>query len=80
MYRILLVEDDINIQTLIANYFTKKEKDVFQVDIASDGQTGLEKAYEHHYDLLLLDVNRTIVAIIKVSKVNFLVIIFISSF
>ncbi len=56
MYRILLVEDDINIQTLIANYFTKKEKDVFQVDIASDGQTGLEKAYEHHYDLLLLDV------------------------
>lgn len=56
MYHILLVEDDRNIQTLIANYFTKKEKDVFAIEIASDGQTGLEKAYENHYDCLLLDV------------------------
>ena len=44
MYHILLVEDDRNIQTLIANYFTKKEKDVFAIEIASDGQTGLETA------------------------------------
>ena len=56
MYRILLVEDDKNIQNLISNYFTKKEKENFSVDIASDGQTGLEKAYENNYDLLLLDV------------------------
>ena len=56
MYHILLVEDDRNIQTLIANYFTKKEKDIFAIEIASDGQTGLEKAYENHYDCLLLDV------------------------
>ena len=56
MYHILLVEDDRNIQTLIANYFTKKEKDAFAIEIASDGQTGLEKAYENHYDCLLLDV------------------------
>lgn len=56
MYHFLLVEDDRNIQTLIANYFTKKEKDVFAIEIASDGQTGLEKAYENHYDCLLLDV------------------------
>ena len=26
MYRILLVEDDRNIQALISNYFTKKRK------------------------------------------------------
>ena len=51
MYRILLVEDDKNIQNLISNYFTKKEKENFSVDIASDGQTGLEKAYENNYDI-----------------------------
>jgi Response regulators consisting of a CheY-like receiver domain and a winged-helix DNA-binding domain len=56
MYRFLLVEDDRNIRELIVNYFTKKEKGLFEVDIASDGQTGLEKAYENNYDLLLLDV------------------------
>lgn len=56
MYRILLVEDDKNIRTLIVNYFTKKEKDLFTVDVACDGQAGLEKAYENNYDCLLLDV------------------------
>ena len=56
MYRVLLVEDDRNIQELVVNYFTKKEKDVFRVEVAPDGQTGLEMAYETHYDLLLLDV------------------------
>ncbi len=56
MYKILMVEDDKNIQELIYNYFTKKEKDTFFIDIASDGEAGLEKAYENQYDLLLLDV------------------------
>lgn len=56
MYRILLVEDDKKIQALIVNYFLKKEKNAFEVDVASDGQTGVEKAYENHYDCLLLDV------------------------
>ena len=56
MYRILMVEDDKNIQSLVKNYFTKKEKDTFQMDIASNGQTGLEMAYDEAYDLLLLDV------------------------
>ncbi len=56
MYRILLVEDDRNIQSLINNYFVKKEKNVFEIDIASDGEQGLEKAYETNYDCLLLDV------------------------
>ena len=56
MYRILLVEDDKNIQELIVNYFTKKEPNAFAVEVAANGQTGLEKAYENYYDLLLLDV------------------------
>lgn len=56
MYRILLVEDDKKIQALIVNYFIKKEKNAFEVDVASDGQTGVGKAYENHYDCLLLDV------------------------
>lgn len=56
MYRVLLVEDDENIRNLIFNYFTKKEKNAFQIDIAPDGQSGIEKAYENHYDMLLLDV------------------------
>ena len=43
MYKILLVEDDKNISELIVNYFIKKEKGVFQLDTASDGQTGLER-------------------------------------
>lgn len=56
MYRLLLVEDDVDIQALISNYFTKKEKNTFSIDIADDGQTGLEMAYENNYDCLLLDV------------------------
>ena len=56
MYNILMVEDDSDIRALISNYFTKKEKDLFSVDIAEDGQEGLEKAYENHYDCLLFDV------------------------
>ena len=56
MYRILMVEDDSDIQELVANYFHMKEKGAFEVDIADNGQTGLEKAYENHYDCLLLDI------------------------
>ena len=56
MYRLLLVEDDKKIQVLIANYFMKKEKNIFEIDIASDGQTGVEMAYENQYDCLLLDI------------------------
>ena len=56
MYRFLLVEDNKSISELIVNYFTKKEKGAFEVDTAADGQTGLEKAYDNHYDLLLLDI------------------------
>lgn len=52
----MLVEDDRNIRELIFHSFTRNEKGAFEVDLAADGQTGLEKAYENHYDMLLLDV------------------------
>ena len=56
MYHILMVEDDRDIQELVRNYFTKKEKGLFELEIAENGQEGLEKAYENNYDCLLLDV------------------------
>lgn len=55
MYRILFVEDDGDIRSLVTNYFIKKEN-AFAVDTAENGQDGLEKAYENNYDCLLLDV------------------------
>ncbi len=56
MFKILLVEDDADIREFILEYFINKNKNAFQVDVAADGQTGLEKAYENNYDLLLLDI------------------------
>lgn len=56
MNRILLVEDDMNIQDIIVKYFRKKNNGDIEVETASDGVSGIEKAYENTYDLLLLDV------------------------
>lgn len=56
MNRILLVEDDPNIRDMIVKFFRKKSDGTVLVETASDGMTGIEKAYENPYDLLLLDV------------------------
>ncbi|MCD8026785.1 MAG: response regulator, partial [Clostridiales bacterium] len=56
MYKILLIEDDLNIQEVIRDYFNIKSEKTIHIDTASNGQTGLEKAYENTYDLRLLDV------------------------
>lgn len=56
MYRILLVEDDFDIRELISDYFVAKSEGNITVDLAVDGQEGIEMAYENTYDLLLLDV------------------------
>ena len=56
MYKILLVEDDKDIRKMIGDFFKIKSKDTVVLETASDGETGLEKAYEGSYDLLLLDV------------------------
>ena len=56
MYKILLIEDDADIRKMITNYFKIKGSDITLIDTASNGQDGLEKAYEQRYDLLFLDV------------------------
>ncbi len=56
MYKILLVEDDPDITELICDYFKAKSENQIVVDTACVGQTGVEKAYENSYDLLLLDI------------------------
>lgn len=55
MYRILLVEDDNRICTMIRNFFNLKGGE-FKIDFAFDGKQGIKSAYENTYDLLLLDV------------------------
>ncbi|MEE0265617.1 MAG: response regulator transcription factor [Acutalibacteraceae bacterium] len=56
MYKILLVEDDKNISEMICDYFADKSKGVISIDVAGDGEKGVEMAYENSYDMLLLDV------------------------
>lgn len=56
MYRILLIEDDADIRKMIKDFFKIKGNDIAVIDTASNGQMGLEKAYEQRYDLLFLDI------------------------
>lgn len=50
--KILIVEDEIG----IANFLKQGlEEEAFEVDVALDGNTGLEKALSDQHDLLLLD-------------------------
>lgn len=53
MNKILLIEDELNIQKVIKDYF---EAEGFSVDLASDGYEGLYKFKEESYDLIILDV------------------------
>ena len=56
MYKILLVEDDHDIIEMICDYFQAKGEGKIVIETATDGQAGVEKAYENAYDLLLLDI------------------------
>lgn len=51
--RILLVEDDERIATVVADSLTEQR---YIVDIAGDGETGWEFAEALPYDLILLDI------------------------
>ncbi len=51
---ILLLEDDLLFSESLEDFL---EEAGFCVDICNDGECALEKSYENHYDLLLLDVN-----------------------
>ncbi|MGL4944936.1 MAG: response regulator, partial [Fusobacteriaceae bacterium] len=51
--KILVVEDDIEIQTLISYFFTKEG---FNIEVASDGVEALKKIRNVKFDLLVLDL------------------------
>lgn len=51
--RALLVEDDAVIADQIAAVLARER---FQVDVAGDGETGLDEALAHTYSILILDV------------------------
>lgn len=53
MKKILIIEDDLNIQTLEKDYL---EANNFEVKTANDGKTGLEMALSEKFDLILLDI------------------------
>jgi len=53
-YTILYVEDEPSIQKNLLEYLDSYFKEVF---VASDGEEGLKKYYEHTPDALLLDIN-----------------------
>jgi DNA-binding response OmpR family regulator len=53
MNRILIIEDEQSIAELERDYL---EIEGFEVEIASDGKTGLETALKNNYQLILLDV------------------------
>src|ERR1700756_1719721 len=51
--RILLVEDETKVSSFVARGLTAER---FAVDVAADGQTGLELATPYGYDLVILDL------------------------
>lgn len=53
MARILVVEDEPSILKLISQNLTLRG---FDIEIATDGETGLTRAREGKYDLILLDL------------------------
>lgn len=53
MSRILIVEDEKSIAELERDYL---ELSGFEVEVANDGQTGLQKSLSEDYDLIILDL------------------------
>ncbi|WP_354622840.1 response regulator [Psychromonas sp. MME2] len=53
MKNILLIDDDKELVSLLAEFLSLEN---FNIDIAHDGESGLEKALSGIYDLILLDV------------------------
>lgn len=53
MKKVLIIEDDVNIRSLEKDYL---EVNSFEVETAADGITGLEKALNDNFSLILLDI------------------------
>lgn len=56
MYKILLVEDDVQLCEIITDYFTEKSNNDINIFCATDGASADELLYEHNFDIILLDV------------------------
>ena len=55
-YRILLVEDNIQICQMIEDYFSAQTDNILMLDTVQNGTDGLETAHSGEYDLIMLDV------------------------
>lgn len=55
-YRILLVEDNVQICRMIADFFSAQSESVCTLDTVQNGMEGLEAAKSGNYDLIMLDV------------------------
>ena len=55
-YRILLVEDHVQICQMICDYFSAQSECVCTIDTVQNGAEGLAAAQSGEYDLILLDV------------------------
>lgn len=53
MNKILVIEDDFDIQELIKEFLSAQN---YNVDVADDGLNGIRQFQDHEYDLILLDV------------------------
>ena len=51
--RLLLVEDEQKVSSFVARGLAEEK---FAVDVAADGQSGLDLATTYHYDLVILDL------------------------
>ncbi len=51
--RILVIEDEKKVASFIRNGLSEE---MYAVDVAHDGENGLEMAMEKHYDVIILDV------------------------
>ncbi len=55
-YRLLLVEDNVQICRMICDYYSAQNDSLCTIDTVHDGADGLEAARSGEYDLILLDV------------------------
>jgi CheY-like chemotaxis protein len=53
IYKILYVEDDLNVITMVKAMLVDKK---FEVDIAMNGSEAVTKAFRNHYDIILTDI------------------------
>ena len=63
--RLLLVEDDIELQTNLKKQLMLEN---YSVDVASDGESGLFQGMEHPYDAAIIDIGLPIIDGISVIK------------